>query len=446
MKTKTEEIKMDDIHVAGRIRKEEGDLSGLMASISDQGLINPVTVMETVENGYLLLAGARRVSACRLLSYDRIRATIVSALDAEEQLKIEIAENEERKEFTMAEKVEFAAKLKEIEAEKARQRMSVYGKAGRDGHGNSDGITEDETEGVANWPHPQKGRSRDIVAKKAGFGSSTTMRRVETIAEKRPDLLEKIDSGEMSINAAHLVATGAAEKKAAPIPAETPVPKMPQPATAVYTPDEPDSEDTDAAPDSPQTQEFKKRKHRENMTRSRRNIISMERPDLMELVENGTMALDSAYERLLKERKGRELDEGGEYAGIPRVPGHVLKAKLSPEEKRKAKEIEDTLVKTGNFTIDTEIPDMFRPSDFSEHERLMARPLYAELFEHDRKAQAAANLIHGELVTKCENYEKRIRSYEENVQALRRQVAILEAQLAGRQANENFTESGDEVL
>jgi len=353
MEARTEEIRMDAIRIAGRIRKEEGDLSGLAASIRDRGLINPVTVMALTEGGYLLLAGARRISASRMLGQETIRATVLPVIDAEEQLRIEVAENEERKEFSMEEKLNFAAMFTEIEHEKAKQRMAVFGKAGRESY-LSGGSSAGEVKGTANWPYPQKGETRNIVSKKAGFTSTTQMRRVKEIAEKRPDLLDKIDSGEMSINAAHREARA--------------VSATPQ-TELVAAGESPDASD-DTQPDS-------------------------------------------------------SLG-GSEYDGIPTVPGEVLKARMTPEERRRAKEIEASVVKAQGFTLDTEIPDMFRPGDYEAHERLLSEPLYAELYEHDRKAMAAANLIRGELVTKCENYEKRIRAYEENARAMRTRIAQLE--------------------
>ena len=70
-------------------------------------------------------------------------------------------------------------------------RMSIYARSGRE-----------ENQGVAGRPHPEQGRTRDIVAKKAGFTSNQQMRRAAAIADTRPDLLDKVDRKEMTLTGA----------------------------------------------------------------------------------------------------------------------------------------------------------------------------------------------------------------------------------------------------
>lgn len=196
----TKMLPMEAIKVAERIRKDNGNLRQLADDIQKRGLINPITVMEQDE-GYLLIAGYRRMEATRLLGETAVLASVVSAVDADEQLMLEIAENEQRKEFTLTEKLTYADRLKAIEKEKGRQRMSAYARAGRE--------TEAEDEGVHHGAHPEeKGRTRDIISKKAGFTSHRQMERAAVVAEKRPDLLAKVETGEMSLRAAYLQARG----------------------------------------------------------------------------------------------------------------------------------------------------------------------------------------------------------------------------------------------
>jgi hypothetical protein len=192
----------------------------------------------TYEKGarFPLIAGQRRYEAAKMLGWESIRTTVVDTDDAQEILEIEIAENESRKEFTVSEKLDFAARLKVVEEAKARERKSLYA---RDGYKDQDvvnwphpeietgetkydynevmdeGISDSYVQDVGDRPHPEKeaggvtkdahsvkGRARDIIAKKAGFTSTSQMRRAETIAMKRPDLLGEIDAGRMSIHGA----------------------------------------------------------------------------------------------------------------------------------------------------------------------------------------------------------------------------------------------------
>ena len=168
-KMDTKMLRISEVRVAERIRKDNGGLEELAGDIREHGLINPITVMEQSEGGYVLIAGLRRLKAMERMGAKEIRATVMTALEADEMLMLEIAENEQRKEFTVSEKLAFAEKLKAVEAEKARVRKSAGGKGGLD-------------QDVGNCPHLQEqGRSRDIVAQKAGFSSDRQMRRAQAV-------------------------------------------------------------------------------------------------------------------------------------------------------------------------------------------------------------------------------------------------------------------------
>ena len=190
-KMDTKMLHISEVRVAERIRKDNGGLGELAGDIREHGLINPITVMEQTEGGYVLIAGLRRLKAMERMGAKEIRATVMTALEADEMLMLEIAENEQRKEFTVSEKLAFAEKLKAVEAEKAKQRQ----------------IRKSSNFVVANRPpqtkHAETGKARDIVAQKAGFTSTTQMRRAQAVSESRPDLMEQVDKGEKSISGAY---------------------------------------------------------------------------------------------------------------------------------------------------------------------------------------------------------------------------------------------------
>lgn len=190
-KMDTKMLRISEVQVAERIRKDNGGLEELANDIREHGLINPITVMEQTYGGYVLIAGLRRLKAMELLGAEEIRATVMTALEVDEMLMLEIAENEQRKEFTVSEKLAFAEKLKAVEAEKAKQRQ----------------IRKSSNFVVANRPpqtkHAETGKARDIVAQKAGFTSTTQMRRAQAVSESRPDLMEQVDKGEKSISGAY---------------------------------------------------------------------------------------------------------------------------------------------------------------------------------------------------------------------------------------------------
>ena len=201
-------IKINKIQVVERIRTETGDLKPLIDSIREHGLINPITVMETME-GFALIAGYRRLQAVKALGEHDIWANILEPMDADEQLKMEIDENEVRKDFTIREKLAYADKIKVIEQAKSHKRMSEHA---RDGHDRKQACPNGDTPEAQEAP-VKKQRTDDIVAERAGFSSRQQYERASYIADHCPDLLDQIDTGEKSISGAY--AEAKAEQKEA---------------------------------------------------------------------------------------------------------------------------------------------------------------------------------------------------------------------------------------
>ena len=307
-KMDTKMLHISEVRVAERIRKDNGGLEELANDIREHGLINPITVMEQTEGGYVLIAGLRRLKAMELLGAEEIRATVMTALEADEMLMLEIAENEQRKEFTVSEKLAFAEKLKAVEAEKAKQRQ----------------IRKSSNFVVANRPpqtkHAETGKARDIVAQKAGFTSTTQMRRAQAVSESRPDLMEQVDKGEKSISGAY--------------------------------------------------------------SDMQRGTTGGEKPK----TDDGVLA------GLIQE-KPVEVPEFDVYrpASEP-APGNVRTVKGA------------------------------------DHEHLLENPIYSRLYDSYNEAVQQANLVRGEMRTRCVGYERRIRGYEENIQTMRRTIETLRAE------------------
>ncbi|MCE4992981.1 ParB N-terminal domain-containing protein [Staphylococcus haemolyticus] len=179
-------IDINKVTVGKRIRKDYGDIASLADDIQDRGLINPPVVTPDYE----LIAGERRLEAMKKLDYKQIEVRVMSVEDQEHQLKIEISENEERKEFTYSEKMDYAKQLERIEAKKAKDRKTSKLKQNKD---------TDMVHG------PQrKGTTRDIVGKASGFGSGSTYKRAKYIYENADnETIKEIDEGKKSIRKAH---------------------------------------------------------------------------------------------------------------------------------------------------------------------------------------------------------------------------------------------------
>lgn len=190
-------IAVSDITVGERIRKEQGDIKELAENIAVLGLINPITVVKSETNCFRLVTGYRRLCAMKYLGREHIMAAVLPELQGNDGFLMEISENEIRKNFTVSERLEYALQLKEIETEKAKQRQATH---------TSNGY-------VKNSPDVT-GATRDIVAKKTGFGSGRTLSRAIFVAKNRSDLLDKIDQNELSIMGAYQIAreTGETEK------------------------------------------------------------------------------------------------------------------------------------------------------------------------------------------------------------------------------------------
>ena len=171
-------VDIDKIIVNDRIRKDFGDIQELADDIKENGLINP----PVVNKGYELLAGERRLRACKMLGWPQIEVRMMDTRDAEHELNIEISENDVRKGFTKSERVDYIKRLLRIEQAKAKERQG-------------------ERTSASNNTEVQ--RSDDATAKAFDM-SATTMRRELFIADNQ-DLLDPADfadwdEGKLSTN------------------------------------------------------------------------------------------------------------------------------------------------------------------------------------------------------------------------------------------------------
>ena len=114
LKTKRTEIPIALIAVKLRYRTEVGDLEELKESITEVGLINPITVVQKSENTYELVAGQRRFEACLALGHTTIEATVYKDLTDIDRLCIELDENYQRVNFSYAEEVALKKKIFEL--------------------------------------------------------------------------------------------------------------------------------------------------------------------------------------------------------------------------------------------------------------------------------------------------------------------------------------------
>lgn len=105
-----ETLNISEIIIGERRREDMGDIKGLADSIRQYGLLHPV-VVDDAKN---LVAGGRRLAACKLLGWQEIPATLIRELSETELRVIEIEENIKRKDLTQIELSRNMVKLAEI--------------------------------------------------------------------------------------------------------------------------------------------------------------------------------------------------------------------------------------------------------------------------------------------------------------------------------------------
>jgi ParB family transcriptional regulator, chromosome partitioning protein len=111
-------IKIEDIKIDKRFRKDVGDIKKLANSISEVGLLHPIVVNENNE----LVAGQRRLEACKLFGWSEVPVNVVNLKDI---VKGEFHENANRKDFTISEIVEIKKSIEPMEIEKAKERFDI---------------------------------------------------------------------------------------------------------------------------------------------------------------------------------------------------------------------------------------------------------------------------------------------------------------------------------
>jgi hypothetical protein len=166
-----------------------GDLDALAVSIATAGLLQPIGITE--DN--VLVFGERRLLAVRdILERATITARVVRVSSI---VAGEYAENEIRKDFTPSERVAIG---KTLEGE-------IGDRQGR----------RTDRELPQNFAGVEPGvETRELAAKKAGFGNRTTYEQAKKVVEKAVDeVIAQMDSEQIAVSAAALIADEAPERQ-----------------------------------------------------------------------------------------------------------------------------------------------------------------------------------------------------------------------------------------
>jgi N6-adenosine-specific RNA methylase IME4 len=165
-------ISVTDIRIGPRYRKDLGDIEALARSIDQIGLLQPIVIRP--DN--TLVAGARRLAACRMLGWQHVPIYVAASLD--DELRLLWAERDEntcRLDFAPTEAVAIGRTIEECEREAAKERMTA-------------GINQ-YTEPCGNLPQGEIGKTRDKVGAALGMSGKTyeKAKAVVEAAEEDPD-------------------------------------------------------------------------------------------------------------------------------------------------------------------------------------------------------------------------------------------------------------------
>jgi hypothetical protein len=190
--TRSGSVLIDSVQVEDRHRRDLGDLSGLCESIERLDLLHPIVVTRDLR----LVAGHRRLEACRKLGRTEIRASIVDHLDAASALLVaERDENTCRKAMSASELYALGKALEDLERPKAEERRREAGR--NHGRGmDSSGSAE---------PNLSPGRTYEVVAPAVDM-SPAQWKRLKHIGQRAEEgdpvaaeTLAAIDKGNQTI-------------------------------------------------------------------------------------------------------------------------------------------------------------------------------------------------------------------------------------------------------
>ena len=179
---KIHEIPLEEIHEFPdhpfKVLDDE-DMMNLAESIREQGIITPATLRKKEDGRYEILSGHRRKRACELAGLDTLRSEVVE-MDRDAAVIFMVDSNLQRTTILPSEKA-FSYKMR-LEAMKRQ------------------GKRTDLT--CAPLAHKLKGqKSRDVLAEEIGE-SKDQIRRYIRLTELIPELLEKVDKGEIALRPA----------------------------------------------------------------------------------------------------------------------------------------------------------------------------------------------------------------------------------------------------
>ena len=175
------ERSVDSIRVGVRHRKDLGDLTKLIASIDELGLLQPITISPDGT----LLCGRRRLEAIRHLEWRTVKVWVRSGLSDElHSLMAQQDDNVLHKPLSIIEAATLYEELKKVLAEDAarRQRATRFGANAEEDDGGADSAPPSP-------PGKARRQASEQVSGNAGYSRLEQVNKIQTLAndETQPD-------------------------------------------------------------------------------------------------------------------------------------------------------------------------------------------------------------------------------------------------------------------
>lgn len=192
----TIEIEIATIDAADRLRQVDPDIvAALAASFNEVGHRTPIIVRSGEGNRALLVAGAHRLAAAKLLGWQSIRAEFLD-LDAQQARLVEIDENLIRAELTALDRALFLVERKRI-----YELLHPETVHGGDRKSTRKMKPADQVANLATWS-----RFSTDAAEKTGLSERSVQRACELATALSPDAIALIRGTKLADNAAQLKA------------------------------------------------------------------------------------------------------------------------------------------------------------------------------------------------------------------------------------------------
>lgn len=118
MNTNLQNVKLTDIKISPRFRKDYGDIKELVVSVKEKGILQPISLNKNLE----LAAGGRRYMAAAAAGLSEIPCLIRDTDDLLDRLEVELFENIHRKQMEWHEEVELTNAITNLYKDKYGKR------------------------------------------------------------------------------------------------------------------------------------------------------------------------------------------------------------------------------------------------------------------------------------------------------------------------------------